>query len=98
MLPTCDLAYEMPALTNSWRNAVQGTCGTWMVVSFAAAAGVQAEGVELESAGGAVQLVRTSAPTGNGLLELEEALLLQVRLLTMLCMCAQRNRVVNMIQ
>lgn len=36
--------------------------------------------MELESAGGAVQLVRTSAPTGNGLLELEEALLLQVRL------------------
>jgi hypothetical protein len=40
---------------------------------------MQAEGVELESAGGSVQLVRTSAPTGTGLLELEEALLLQVR-------------------
>ena len=44
-----------------------------------ATADVQAEGVELESAGGAVQLVRTSAPTGHGLLELEEALLLQAR-------------------
>jgi hypothetical protein len=39
---------------------------------------VQAEGVEIESAGGSVQLVRTSAPSGTGLLELEEALLLQV--------------------
>lgn len=35
--------------------------------------------MELESAGGSVQLVRTSAPSGVGLAELEEALLLQVR-------------------
>lgn len=34
--------------------------------------------MELESAGGSVQLVRTAAPSGVGLLELEEALLLQV--------------------
>lgn len=35
-------------------------------------------GVELESAGGTVQLVRTAAPSGVGLMQLEEALLLQV--------------------
>lgn len=35
-------------------------------------------GVELESQGGSVQLVRTAAPSGVGLVELEEALLLQV--------------------
>ena len=46
---------------------------------WTARVGVQAEGLELESAGGAVQLVRTAAPTGGGLLELEEALLLQAR-------------------
>ena len=39
---------------------------------------LQAEGVELESAGGGVQLVRTASPSGIGLAELEEALLLQV--------------------
>lgn len=35
--------------------------------------------MELESEGGSVQLVHTSAPTGGGLSDLEEALLLQVR-------------------
>ena len=37
-----------------------------------------AEGVELEEVGGNVQCVETAATKGQGLLELEEALLLQV--------------------
>lgn len=37
-----------------------------------------AEGVELEEVGGEVQCVETAATKGQGLLELEEALLLQV--------------------
>ena len=36
------------------------------------------EGVELEGHGGTVQLVHTSAVSGMGLAELQEALLLQV--------------------
>ncbi|KAK9830345.1 hypothetical protein WJX72_011161 [[Myrmecia] bisecta] len=39
------------------------------------------EGLELEEAGGNVQVVETAAPKGQGLLELEEALLLQADLL-----------------
>ena len=38
-----------------------------------------AEGLELEEFGGTVQLVETAATAGVGLIELEEALLLQVR-------------------
>ena len=37
-----------------------------------------AEGLELEEVGGSVQVVETAAPTGLGLLDLEEALMLQV--------------------
>ena len=37
-----------------------------------------AEGLELEEVGGNVQVVECAAPKGKGLLELEEALLLQV--------------------
>lgn len=37
-----------------------------------------AEGLELEEVGGSVQVVHTAAPTGQGLLQLEEALMLQV--------------------
>lgn len=38
-----------------------------------------AEGVELEQAGGGVQVVEVAAAKGVGLQELEDALLLQVR-------------------
>ena len=41
-----------------------------------------AEGLELEEVGGDVQVVHTAAPKGEGLLELEEALMLQVLPLT----------------
>jgi translation initiation factor IF-2 len=41
------------------------------------------EGLELEEYGGDVQLVETAARKGQGLDALEEALLLQVRLLFM---------------
>lgn len=37
-----------------------------------------AEGLELEEVGGSVQVVETAATKGTGLLELEEALMLQV--------------------
>lgn len=37
-----------------------------------------AEGLELEEVGGSVQVVETAATKGQGLLELEEALMLQV--------------------
>lgn len=40
-----------------------------------------AEGLELESAGGSVQVVRTAAPAGVGLHELEEAIALQAEML-----------------
>ena len=40
-----------------------------------------AEGLELESVGGSVQVVRVAAPRGVGLRELEEAILLQADLL-----------------
>lgn len=37
-----------------------------------------AEGLELEEVGGSIQVVETAAPKGKGLLDLEEALMLQV--------------------
>lgn len=37
-----------------------------------------AEGLELEEIGGSIQVVETAAPKGKGLLDLEEALMLQV--------------------
>jgi len=37
-----------------------------------------AEGLELEEVGGNIQVVETAAPKGKGLLDLEEALMLQV--------------------
>lgn len=37
-----------------------------------------AEGLELEEVGGSVQVVETAATKGQGLLQLEEALMLQV--------------------
>lgn len=37
-----------------------------------------AEGLELEEVGGSVQVVETAATKGQGLLDLEEALMLQV--------------------
>lgn len=40
-----------------------------------------AEGLELEEVGGSIQVVETAAPKGKGLLDLEEALMLQVLLL-----------------
>ena len=43
-----------------------------------------AEGVELEGHGGTVQLVHTSAVSGLGLADLQEALLLQVRNVTVI--------------
>ena len=46
-----------------------------------------AEGLELEEAGGDVQVVETAAPVGLGLAELEDALLLQVSS----CCCAVRD-------
>ena len=39
-----------------------------------------AEGLELEEVGGSIQVVETAAPKGKGLLDLEEALMLQVLL------------------
>lgn len=48
-----------------------------------------AEGLELESAGGTVQSVRVAAPSGVGLLELEEALLLQAEMMEL---SASRSR------
>ena len=51
--------------------------------------------MELESSGGTVQLVRTSAPTGGGLLELEEALLLQARIARHSCSFQYSAQVLN---
>jgi hypothetical protein len=42
---------------------------------------LQAEGISVESEGGTVQVVRTAAPVGMGLRELEEAILLQAEML-----------------
>lgn len=41
-----------------------------------------AEGLELEEVGGSVQVVETAATKGTGLLQLEEALIMQVCLHT----------------
>ena len=46
-----------------------------------------AEGLELEEVGGDIQVVHTAAPKGEGLLELEEALMLQVLPLPPLAVC-----------